>query len=162
MISAPGGDWAALPVSITVVPATEALQASTRSTVTLHCIGWLEKITPTLQQKGSGVGEMSALPSHHWQRQYSLPLRGCQRLASLMLQSHSKVSLFQEENIDGLAEKLWRPWRLTRHAGSPAGRGATRRGNSHPLYCGGIYRDPGNGPASLPAASATRRCRLVQ
>src|SRR5262245_16239980 len=55
-----GGSWATLPVSTAVVPATGALQASTRSDITPHCIGLMEKITHTLQQGGFGVGEIAA------------------------------------------------------------------------------------------------------
>jgi len=41
-----GGVWVTLTVAITIVPAAEALQASTRSNVTPHLMGLLEKIAP--------------------------------------------------------------------------------------------------------------------
>src|SRR5262249_35570815 len=49
------GAWATLPVSSTVVLAVEALPASTKSNVTPHVAGWLEKITHALQHRGFGA-----------------------------------------------------------------------------------------------------------
>src|SRR5262249_19263123 len=72
------------------------------------------------------------------------------------------VSIVQEENVHGLAEKLRCPWYRPRYAGSTARCGATRPGDGRSLYCRRLYGNPGDGPRSIFADRPTAWGVLVQ